>query len=85
MGNAERFDVAFAEDEIVDVSREDAGAFDLRGRKSSYRAKRVLLATGIFHIPPDIEVHQVFLSFMVSAWPSCQRAMAHNRSDSRFR
>ena len=52
---AERFDVAFAEDEIVDVSREDAGAFDLRGRKSSYRAKRVLLATGIFHIPPDIE------------------------------
>ncbi|HKQ36574.1 MAG TPA: NAD(P)/FAD-dependent oxidoreductase [Verrucomicrobiae bacterium] len=52
---AERFEVAFAEDEIMEASREENGPFVLRGRKASYRGKKLLLATGIFHIPPDIE------------------------------
>lgn len=52
---AERFEVDFAEEEIVEASREKDGDFILRGRKSSYRGKKLLLATGIFHIPPDIE------------------------------
>jgi thioredoxin reductase (NADPH) len=51
---AERFDVNFAEDEIVDASR-DQGVFLLRGKNANYSTKKLLLATGIFHIPPDIE------------------------------
>jgi thioredoxin reductase (NADPH) len=50
---AERHEVNFAEDEIKEVRAED-GAFVLHGDKRIYRAKRLLLATGIFHIPPDI-------------------------------
>ena len=50
-----RFEVDFAEDDIVEVSREKDSDFVLRGRKSTYRGKKLLLATGIFHIPPDIE------------------------------
>jgi thioredoxin reductase (NADPH) len=50
---AERYGVATAEDEIVEVAREDDG-FLLRGRNGDYRGRKLLLATGIFHIPPDI-------------------------------
>lgn len=50
---AERFEVEFVEDEIVDLANEP-DAFVLRGRNATYRAKRLLLATGIYHIPPDI-------------------------------
>jgi len=51
--HAERYEVAFAEDEVVDLANEPE-AFVLRGRKATYRAKRLLLATGIYHVPPDI-------------------------------
>ncbi len=51
---AQRFGVAFTGDEIMEALGE-SDAFLLRGRNSTYRAKKVLLATGIFHIPPDIE------------------------------
>jgi thioredoxin reductase (NADPH) len=50
---AERHDVRFAADEIQDIANEE-GEFVLRGKAQSYRAKRLLLATGIFHIPPEI-------------------------------
>ena len=50
---AEGHDVQFAEDQIREI-RCDAGEFALRGKTSSYRAKRLLLATGIFHLPPEI-------------------------------
>jgi thioredoxin reductase (NADPH) len=47
------FGAELVTDEIV--SAEGAiGHFVLRGREAEYRAKRLLLATGIFHIPPDI-------------------------------
>ncbi|MDQ2659253.1 MAG: NAD(P)/FAD-dependent oxidoreductase [Verrucomicrobiota bacterium] len=50
---AARHDVAFAEDKIEDVAR--AGEiFVLRGEKRSYQSNRLLLATGIFHLPPQI-------------------------------
>src|SRR5689334_5254135 len=59
---AQRYDVHFVEDEIVEASRTQAGQdahseplFALRGSKSTYQGKKLLLATGIFHIPPDIE------------------------------
>lgn len=50
---AASYGVAFAEDEVVAVARAD-GLFVLSGQRGTYRARRVLLATGIFHIPPDI-------------------------------
>lgn len=50
---AERYDVRFAADEIKAVSAKDS-AFVLKGMKKTYRTRRLLLATGIFHLPPEI-------------------------------
>jgi len=50
---AERYDVEFVEDEVVNLANEPE-RFVLRGKKATYRANRLLLATGIYHIPPDI-------------------------------
>jgi thioredoxin reductase (NADPH) len=50
---AERHEVDFAADEVVDLSAQEGG-FSLRGKKANYRCTRLLLATGIYHIPPDI-------------------------------
>ena len=50
---AERHEVRFAEDEVQKIES-DAGVFLIRGQQRSYRAKRLLLATGIFHLPPEI-------------------------------
>ena len=49
---AERYEVAFAEDEIEEVTGGEF--FTLRGKKDVYTTKRLLLATGIFHLPPEI-------------------------------
>ncbi|MEO5718614.1 MAG: NAD(P)/FAD-dependent oxidoreductase [Chthoniobacterales bacterium] len=45
--------VEFANDEIKSVARRKEGFF-LRGRRTTYRTNRLLLATGIFHLPPEI-------------------------------
>ncbi len=45
--------VEFANDEIKSVAPRKEGFF-LRGRRTTYRTNRLLLATGIFHIPPKI-------------------------------
>ena len=50
---AERHEVKFVEDEVRKIEPE-TGVFVVVGRERSYRAKRLLLATGIFHLPPDI-------------------------------
>ncbi|MBA3544819.1 MAG: NAD(P)/FAD-dependent oxidoreductase [Chthoniobacterales bacterium] len=50
---AEWHKVAFAKDEIKSVVRRKEGFF-LRGRRTTYRTSRLLLATGIFHLPPMI-------------------------------
>lgn len=50
---AERYDVELVEDEIVAAENKDE-IFVLRGKREVYRAQCLLLATGIFHIPPDI-------------------------------
>lgn len=44
----------FAQDEIVKGAAKD-DRFVLRGASTSYEARRLLLATGAFHIPPEIE------------------------------
>ena len=50
---AEHHQVKFARDEIERV-RSEKDAFVLQGKKRSYRANKLLIATGIFHIPPEI-------------------------------
>jgi thioredoxin reductase (NADPH) len=50
---AERFEARFVRDEIRSISARKS-VFVLRGRRKTYRTKRVLIATGIFHLPPEI-------------------------------
>jgi thioredoxin reductase (NADPH) len=50
---AKRHDVRFSRDEIKSVSASNS-VFVLKGKKKTYRTKRLLLATGIFHLPPEI-------------------------------
>ena len=50
---AKRHEVRFVRDEIRNVSA-GKSVFVLKGKKKTYRAKRLLLATGIFHLPPEI-------------------------------
>jgi thioredoxin reductase (NADPH) len=51
---ARQFNTKFARDEILDAKRAD-GLFVLTSPKKEYAGKRLLLATGIFHLPPEIE------------------------------
>ncbi len=50
---AKRYSVEFARDEIKSVSKRKRG-FTLRGRHRSYWTNRLLVTTGIFHLPPKI-------------------------------
>ena len=50
---AKRHEVRFVDDEIRAVSSNKLG-FVLKGKTKTYRTKRLLLATGIFHLPPEI-------------------------------
>jgi thioredoxin reductase (NADPH) len=50
---AKRHEVVFADDEIRSISATKS-AFVLKGKKKTYRTNRLLLATGIFHLPPEI-------------------------------
>lgn len=48
-----QYEVRFARDFIVSARRRQA-VFVLSGRKGRYTCERLLLATGIFHVPPDV-------------------------------
>jgi thioredoxin reductase (NADPH) len=50
---AERHEVRFVRDEIRKVATRKS-FFVLSGKTKTYRTKRLLLATGIFHLPPEI-------------------------------
>ncbi len=50
---AERYEVRFAEDKVETIKRAKSG-FIVSGEKGVYRSARLLLATGIFHLPPEI-------------------------------
>jgi thioredoxin reductase (NADPH) len=50
---AERYQARFVHDEIKTVSARKT-FFVLKGGRTTYRAKRLLIATGIFHLPPEI-------------------------------
>ncbi|GEM_PF-283777 len=49
-----RYGVRTVKDEIVGARRRK-GQFILRSRNGEYACRRILLATGIFHLPPQIE------------------------------
>ncbi len=51
--HAKKYGAEIVQDEIAAASRRE-NEFLLEGKNGSYRAKRVLLATGVLHIPPDI-------------------------------
>ena len=51
---ARRYGIRFVRDEILEGRSPRPGAFRLKGRAGRYSCRRLLLATGIFHIPPDI-------------------------------
>ena len=48
-----RFHVETIEDEVRTLTKDDA-TFHLQGQQGDYYAKRVLIATGLTHLPPEI-------------------------------
>jgi thioredoxin reductase (NADPH) len=50
---AKRYDARIVHDEIKSVSAQKS-IFVLKGRRKTYRTKSLLIATGIFHRPPEI-------------------------------
>ena len=50
---ARRYEARIVRDEIKTVAARKA-SFLLKGKRKSYRTKRLLVATGIFHLPPEI-------------------------------
>lgn len=67
---AGRHAVDFAEDEIKSVSVKKHH-FLLRGRRRAYRAQRLLLATGIFHLPPEIPAVKECLGYSMFFCKDC--------------
>jgi thioredoxin reductase (NADPH) len=51
---AVRYGVEIKQDEIVDARRE-ADCFRAIGKVANYLARRLLVATGVFHLPPQLE------------------------------
>jgi thioredoxin reductase (NADPH) len=50
---ARKHEVEFVDDQIEDICRDDS-IFILKGKEAEYACRSLLLATGIYHIPPDI-------------------------------
>jgi thioredoxin reductase (NADPH) len=50
---ARRYEARIVRDEIKTVSARKS-VFILKGKRKTYRTKRLLIATGIFHLPPEI-------------------------------
>jgi thioredoxin reductase (NADPH) len=50
---AKKFGAESVSDEIVEASQTDH-FFRLRGREKEYRCRKLLLATGVYHLPPKI-------------------------------
>ena len=53
MNQVSQYQVDIVEDEIQSLIASQ-GTFQIRGRGNTYDAKRVLIATGLTHLPPDI-------------------------------
>src|SRR5688572_13618080 len=51
---AKHFGAEFAEDFIEELRQAPSKLFQAVGQHEVYEARRVLLATGLYHLPPDI-------------------------------
>jgi len=76
---ARRYHVKFARDEILSA-RTGVAQFQLRGCKSNYTCRRLLLATGIFHIPPAIPGVKPCLGHSMFFCKDCDGYRVQNRS-----
>jgi thioredoxin reductase (NADPH) len=76
---ARRYRVKFVRDEIISA-RSARGQFRLRGHRSNYTCRRLLLATGIFHIPPDIPGVKPCLGHSMFFCKDCDGYRVQNRS-----
>jgi thioredoxin reductase (NADPH) len=76
---ARRYRVKFVGDEIL-AARSDGARFQLRGRKNNYLCRRLLLATGIFHVPPDIPGVKPCLGHSMFFCKDCDGYRVQNRS-----
>jgi len=76
---ARRYHVKFVRDEILSA-RTHARHFQLRGDKGNYICRRLLLATGIFHIPPDIPGVKPCLGHSMFFCKDCDGYRVQNRS-----
>jgi thioredoxin reductase (NADPH) len=76
---ARQYRVSFARDEVIS-GRAGTGKFFLRGRKNNYVCGRLLLATGIFHIPPDIPGVTPCLGRSMFFCKDCDGYRVRNRS-----
>jgi thioredoxin reductase (NADPH) len=76
---AEVFGIAFVEDEVVGASHENSG-FEVRTAKNTYRCLRLLLATGIFHIPPEINGVRECLGHSMFFCKDCDGYRVQNKS-----
>lgn len=50
---AEQYGAEFAREEVERITRE-AGLFKVKGKKSQFETRKLLLATGVYHLPPKI-------------------------------
>ncbi|HWD91989.1 MAG TPA: NAD(P)/FAD-dependent oxidoreductase [Verrucomicrobiae bacterium] len=76
---ARRYRVRFVRDEIVSA-KAHGNNFSLRGRKDNYSCHRLLLATGIFHVPPDIAGVQPCLGHSMFFCKDCDGYRVSNRN-----
>jgi len=74
---AARFGAKFQKDEVCSI-RARKTHFVLQGRRS-YRCRRLLLATGIFHIPPDLPGVQPCLGHSLFFCKDCDGYRVRNK------
>lgn len=51
---ARHYGAQFAEDHVEELRHAHGNVFEVVGRREMYAARRVLLATGLYHLPPDV-------------------------------
>jgi thioredoxin reductase (NADPH) len=76
---ARAYGVRFARDHIL-TARTNKNCFRLRGEKCFYACERLLLATGIFHIPPDIPGVKPCLGHSMFFCKDCDGVRVHGKT-----
>jgi thioredoxin reductase (NADPH) len=77
---ASRFGAERTEDEIGAIHRDGSGPFRLLGRRSVYHAARVLLATGLTHLLPDVPGAKACLGKSVFFCKDCDAYRVQGRA-----